>query len=151
MIRTVPVEDNKLRVRALIWGSIVAIVGPFLIGLPITFFGAERLSLSAHGVGVVLVFSPIVSIPAVLMAGLYAKQALRRGFAGPLVAVVSGCAIGACFGAAGYAILNAGTLAYPDAILEVTQFYGAAGTLWALAYWFGIWFFVPEAVERPTS
>ncbi len=151
MIRTVPVGDSKLRDRALICGSIVAIVGPFLIGLPIAMFGAERSSSFANFVGFALVLSPIFSIPTVLVAGLWAERALRSGFTGPVVAVVSGCAVGACFGAAGTTLLSFGSPNYPKAIVGFAQFFGAAGALWGLAHWLGVRVFVPEAVERPTS
>ena len=150
MIRTVPVEDSKLRDRAVIWGSIAAIVGPFLIGLPVAIFGNQGSFSVASAIGFALALSPIFSIPTVLVAGLLAKRALRRGFAGPVTAGVSGGAIGASLGP-GIALLTIGSLDDLEAMVGFAQFFGAAGALWGLAYWLGVWAFVPEAVERPKS
>ncbi|MEY1554758.1 hypothetical protein AB3Y40_03900 [Yoonia sp. R2331] len=141
MIRTAPVSDVTLRDRAVIRGSITAIIFPFLIGSLFLLFGTLSSSSRANAIAMFLLCSPLLSIPLVLIGSVGAKYALLRGIAGPFTAVAVGGSLGAVFGFLLGWLNNAGMFS------GFTVFFGSTGLLWALFYWMGVLIFASEAVR----
>ncbi len=151
MIRTVPVSNGRLRIRAVVLASLVAILLPFLVGLPVWIIAPKGASSTAGFIGLVLFYSPILSLPLAPIGSLLALRAMTKGFAGPLMAALAGFGLGAILSALFLALTFNMLIDRPGIILEAVLTFGLCGALWGLIYWAGIWAFVPDALHPKES